>query len=226
VETTSFREGDMLYVTGRGDDVAGGSRGGGSKFTLSRDTVGDSIHDAQFIDDLVLKGGMAHWANASLGDSLSLMVWAPASVATPNGGGTGNCNLVPIGGGLNAIIPADGDGAYDVVLTDAVPVPNAGGNGGWNRDDDGNPAANPDQSGGYDLFDFAPVLVRHAVDVPLLGSGTYDVSDSFVKPKTLLRQWKIRVTLHKETDDSNVLALAWWLQTGRAVTTNAGDAVT
>jgi hypothetical protein len=73
-----------------------------------------------------LLGGAVYWRPLDMWDfedSWNLLVRLPATTTTPNTGNTGNCNLVDTGMGFNIIIPAAGDGAYDVDLETAVPVP-------------------------------------------------------------------------------------------------------
>lgn len=112
------------WLCGRGDQltptVARGK--GDSSLMVFTAGNGESItKELQFAEPVEVHDGQGTWRPVSgwdLGDELEVSVTSPATTVTPNGGGTGNCNLVDLGG-YNAIVPAAGDGAYDL----DVPVP-------------------------------------------------------------------------------------------------------
>ena len=119
VLSSLFPSNVFFYINGAGDGVA--TRGNGTQFNASRSTNGDTIVEWQYLDWIYASGGGLYWQNGQVGDYADMLISAPASVVTPNGGGTGNCNLVPVTGG-NLIVPAPGNGAYDVDLATAVPI--------------------------------------------------------------------------------------------------------
>ena len=104
-----------IYFAGVGDNVAAGTRGGGAKFTADINSTGEHVIEWQFIDAVYIIGGYFDARGGSLGDTVSLDLVAPATAVTPNGTNEGNCNLAgPV------IVPAAGDGAYDVDYTSAL----------------------------------------------------------------------------------------------------------
>ena len=141
-------------------------------------------------------------------DTFSAIAILPATPCTPNGGGTGNANKVPIGGGANLIVPAAGDGAWDVDLETAVPVPADSidhetgaivAAGYW----DCNyytgvvtPSATPGSAKFY-LFDFenqAPLLYKIPTGDP---DGSFDIDAS--KVEWIHPRWIIRFECTKVT---------------------------
>lgn len=222
VDPVSWAPEDRLYLCGRGDDIDGGLRGKGPLFEIESTETGDTSLTTQFIDDVVLKGGKAFCEGGKLTDNVDFEAMADATVVSSNPG-AGNCNLSPIGGGANIIVPAVGDGDYDVTLSNAIPIPakNSNGepNGYWNRDSSGNPTAAPVAGKGrYNLFDFGLVLTRHVAGVPLLSGGILVLGDNQAKPSAILRQWKLRCTMHHVSDSSSI-KLRWTLTCGRKKTT-------
>lgn len=123
-------EGTFTWLSSRGDDLSptppSSGRGEGTQALLSFTEPDTKEVEIQFCEPVELHDGHVSWKPASswdFEDSWSLIVRLPATVATPNVGNTGNCNLVATGLGFNIVVPAAGDGAYDVDLDDAVPVP-------------------------------------------------------------------------------------------------------
>ncbi len=102
--TTARQEGTYLYFTGKGDDVANGLVGKGSKLILenpSGDTT--SFMECAFIDDLFLKDGMAFWENAVFGDSVSMEIVLPAGQPMPAEAMNGNADVVDENGTISYI---------------------------------------------------------------------------------------------------------------------------
>jgi hypothetical protein len=123
-------EGTFTWLTSRGDDLnptpPASGRGEGTQLMLSFTEPDIKEVEAQFCEPVELHDGHISWRPAGdwgFEDSWSISVRMPATVATENQGNTGNCNLVPTGLGFNIIVPAAGDGAYDIDFNQAVPIP-------------------------------------------------------------------------------------------------------
>jgi len=158
-----FTDGLYMFVSARGDSLTDGvvGRGEGTKLVLS--WTGDGYEDeekeavATFHETVEMHDGHMDFDPDDWGfdDEWSVFIRIPATPVTEDAYGTGNCNLVEIipYSGLHVIIPAAGDGYYNVDLSTAVAVPDEG-NGFWDYDpweDEFTPTA-----GGADfqLFDF------------------------------------------------------------------------
>jgi hypothetical protein len=149
-------------------------------------------------------------------DKLNFSVRIPATSVVANGGGTGNCNLYPLGDGINAIIPAAGNGAYDVDLTAAAPVPVPEGQGAWNVVYETGvitPALSPTT---WALFDF-PVPEAFFVRNLRLGSplGVWDI-DTY-KVEWFHPAWILHLAVNKQSVGAGVLS-GWILFFRRNVT--------
>lgn len=132
-------EGWYTWFCGHGDDLVTPKRGKGTKLliNLSGPTtgLGEEVQ-VQYIEPVELQDGQVNYtpiADWNPEDEWDWGILIPATEVTPNGTTEGNCNLSDIGGGVNLIIPASGDGTHDVDLDQAVPVP-AGGVGYWEAD--------------------------------------------------------------------------------------------
>jgi hypothetical protein len=160
------------------------------------------------------RGDAAAW---TADDTFSISMQMPATVATPNGGGTGNCDLIPIGGGRNIIVPAPGTGTHDVDLAAAVPV------AAWNQDQRNGywdldrytgaltASATPGQAN-WHLFDFATEghLVRN---VPMIASdGQFEVNT--YRAERVHPNHRIVLTVTKVTAGAGTFA--GWLEAFRA----------
>jgi len=121
-------EGTMTWFTSRGDDMVptppATGRGEGQAMSLSFDGPGSKSVEFQFSGATEIHDGRVwytpvdNWTNA---DQFSFSVRIPANTPVPNMDGTGNCNLVVVGPGMHAIVPASGDGTHDVDLATASP---------------------------------------------------------------------------------------------------------
>lgn len=219
-----------LYPTGAGDNVTNQTRGDGQAFVVKCSAEQDYNVEFQFIDWVYLAGGGIKWKNGEDGDWVSLVIYAPATPVTPNGSGTGNCNLVDPGvGAAILIVPAAGNGAYDVDLEDAVPVPaytetedgtqTPSGFYNWSSPGTGSGvvSAGVPQASPYNLFAVAIDLVRFANRLQLEGAEIQDLTIPAVKPKKILPQWKFKVTAYHAAGTAD-LAVQWWLTTARIKT--------
>lgn len=213
-----FPAGVYLYIAGAGDDATNG-RGAGQEFNASRATQGESVVEWAFNDLVYLAGGGASFVGAELGDWASLETVAPATAVTPNGSNTGNCNVVD-----GVIVPAAGNGAYDVDLATAVPVPaitDDGYNGYWEWDypvvGKGTISVGAPGTAHFHLIAAEVKLVRFANKLQLLGGGDLDMTLPAVEPKAMLPHWKGRLTLHNHTGHAG-LQVVWFLHTARVAT--------
>lgn len=211
----------FLYITGVGDTA--NAIGDGTEFTNASNVAGTTTTEWQFRDWVYLSGGTVITSDAVFGDKISMMLYAPASTVSANVGNTGNCNLYALGGGKNMVLPAAGNGAYDLVS--GVPVPSYDeGNGeipdgywDWSNPDTGlgTLSAAPNE-GGYNLFDFPVNLVSFIKNIPLIGTGPVNIPIPAIKPKKVLPHWKFKVSL-VNSGNSN-LKVGWFLVTARRTT--------
>ena len=230
--TTRFRGDVDPYFTGCGDDpsVLPGASGrrGGADFLVGWSTSPGSADDKnlefQFNDWVYISGGRIQWTGGNAGDYVSFKMYAPATIVTSNAG-SGNCNLSPLGGGANLVVPADGDGSHDVTDVDKIPVPAFDGNGNpngywnWDEPDEGRGSVSPSAvpgKGNCNLLDFDRDLVVWVARLQLIGDGSEPIS-----PETTARKiyppWKFRVDIHNA--GASTLHCAWTMYLARKVTT-------
>jgi hypothetical protein len=224
VQPSMFPGGVYLYLTGAGDD---GGRGNGQQFAVQSEAAGDTSVEFHFNDWVYLSGGGFTWQGAEFGDSMTFDFYSPATPVAPNQAHTGNCNLVDPGvGAAILIVPANGNGSFDVDLAHGVPVP-AYGPGGvgtvgfwdWSEPDTGKGTLMAGTAGkaAWHLFAAPIPLVKFANRIPVMGDGFVDISPPPIKSKKMLPHWKGRVTLHNSGHAG--LKVAWYLATARASTT-------
>jgi hypothetical protein len=223
-QPSMFPGGVFLYVTGAGDTTV---RGNGQAFAVESEAAGEVATEFNFKDWVYLASGGLMWQGAQFGDWVNFEFYAPATVVTPNGTQTGNCNLVDPGiGAAILIVPANGDGSYDVDLSQAKPVPAYGADGAsngyweWTEPDVGSGAVSVSPSpgaGGWHLYAAAIPLVKFINRLHLLGAGAMDMNPPAIKSKKMLPHWKGKVTLHNEGHTG--LKVAWYLATARVQTT-------
>jgi hypothetical protein len=213
-----------VNFAGAGDSAT--VRGDGSAFMCSQPTEGDASVTWSFKDWVYVAGGEISHRGCRLGDHISFKVTAPATVATA-AAGDGNANKVAVGGGLNVIVPAAGDGAWNVAEADRVPIPAYNAEGvatgywTWNEPDEGKGvvAAGAPGTSSYNLFDQPLDLIRWATKLHLLGDGQIDLKLSSVKPKKLLPHWTCHVDLHGDGASGALNEVTWLLFTARRKTT-------
>lgn len=121
-------EGTFTWLSSRGDDLnptpPASGRGDGTQLFLSFTEPDTKEVEIQFCEPIELHDGHVSWqGDWGFEDSWNVAVRMPATVATENVGNTGNCNLVATGLGFNVVVPAVGDGAYDIDYAQAVPIP-------------------------------------------------------------------------------------------------------
>lgn len=219
----------FLYITGVGDDST--TVGAGPDFKLtSTGVLNPCTEDLVFgfRDWCYLAGGGVFYENATTGDKISMKLYAPATTTTAAAGGnTGNCNKVALGGGLNMIVPAAGDGTHNLGAT-VTPVPSYDEENGetpvgywdWSNPDTGvgTVSANPG-AGKWNLFDFDMDLVCFVRNLQLVGNGSngnFDITVPAIKPKKILPQWKFKVSLCAVA--GHTVKAGWYMVTARRKT--------
>ncbi|MBU1891233.1 hypothetical protein KJ782_07185 [Patescibacteria group bacterium] len=159
-------EGTFTWLSSCSDDLnptpPTSGRGTGTKAFISFADAGNDERIIQFIEPVELHDGHVSWRGAwDFEDSWSISIRMAATIAVPNVDGTGNCNLVATPFGFNVIVPAANDGAYDIDLATAVPVPDGytaktnTGQGFWNVDQYWSEEVSPagDGKGGFNFYD-------------------------------------------------------------------------
>ncbi len=228
MQPVTLDKGIWHWFCGAGDDPVAG-KAGGQTFMLSSAAAHEVVTASWHFNDWVaLSGGVARYRGANLGDVCNFTMYAPASVATPNETGTGNCNKVPTGLGFNVIVPAAGDGAFDVDLeNDVTPIPNEGKGGlwDWSWPDEGRgtflpaPGHFPFMVGHYDFYDVPIPMIRFIANVPLLGQGQLEFNPQNPHPTYILPHWQMVCTLTRGADASTPLEFIWYMMTARKKTT-------
>lgn len=211
----------LLNFTGCSDTVSPPERFGGALFGVQQVGVGDAVQTLDFLDGVFLAGGHIDWSGGSWGSYVYFELVAPAStVKAPASPGTGNCNLVPTGLNFNIILPAAGNGAYD--LDAAVPVPAFADetnepNGYWNYSEPwvgkGVTSAGSPGTSKYNLFD-VPLELAHFAKIHLFRpDGQRDLIAPAIKPKWILPEWKMKVAVHNT--GAGTLSVVWDLLIAR-----------
>lgn len=202
----------------RGDDIDNGIRGAGPRFLMTATGATGTTAIFQVADPIDLVGGVVWCEGAHLGDTCRMEVFAPATPVTPVSG-TGNCNVV-----YGKIIPADGDGDYQVDLTAAInsnmngtnplkprlvtqatPVPafSADGltpNGYYEYDETTGQVYESKEpgSGTYNLYAVELTMIRYITDWPMYeGAGKVSKQEFKVTQKGghLIPHWKYRCSI-------------------------------
>jgi hypothetical protein len=217
-------EGSYMWLSGAGDDVVNGVRGGGTEITVTfadvtRTEPEVKTIDVQFMEWIQLHDGQVTVTDNTqwdLGDRWDWGVFMPATEVTPNAAQEGNCNVVNPQGQPGQpdsyiIVPAMGDGAFDVDLAAATPVP-AGGAGFWEYDwraDTVAPSANPGGAGWYLLAVDAPMAYfMRAVNVPIHRAGNFDF-DAY-KAERIYKRWRLRLVVTKKSNGPGKLS-GWFV---------------
>lgn len=163
-------------------------------------------------DPIWISGGRLKYLGAKLGDLVDFVIFAPATpITAASGGNTGNCHLV-----YGVLIPAAGNGAYNVDLETAVVLPTQSGTGGYwdytmptNMRGQGTiaPTAVPGQ-GGYHLVPARVNLVRFVIKGALLGDGENLYEPANPNPSACLPCWKFECKLYN-VDGAHALQAVW-----------------
>lgn len=196
--TNSYPSGTVLQVSGRADSRVNGRNKGQALFMANK-APGDYEIEWQYNDSVWLTGGGAfiHGSDDS-NDHFTLDSYCPATPVVPNGEGTGNCNVVN-----GIIVPAAGDGAFDVDLATANPIPAPGGAGywNWNQAIQGLGTITPSLPGeGNSLLIAVDVTLNvFAPEVHFVGSTQAPFVFPDVVASHLWPFWKVRLKLHVES---------------------------
>lgn len=209
VSPCMFPSGVYLYITGAGD---GAGLGDGAAFSLESEAAGDTTKEFSFADWVLMAGGASFTKGAVIGDWASFEVYCPATPVTPNGSNIGNCNVV-----TGIIVPAAGNGAYDVDLVAANPIltPAKDGYWEWSFPDTGKgtvTAGSPGKAGAH-LLAVDQSIIRFANRIPLLDEGERNFTIPAIEPKVMLPHWKGKVTLYNAGHTG--LKMAWHLLLAR-----------
>lgn len=223
VQPVTLGAGQWHYWHGMGDDVANGTVGGGPPFQASADTTTPVSVVWSYRDPVWIAGGSLKYQGAALGDCIDFVIYAPATPITPNGGNTGNCHLHPSG----ILIPAAGNGAWNVDLTTATPVPTsdfAPFSGFWDyelpADMRGRGVITPGSPGTskYHLIPARVDLDKFVQREQLLGTGVNYYEPDNIKVSLCLPGWAFQCTLHNGTGAHTVEAI-WRVLVSRYWTT-------
>jgi len=173
----------------------------GEQFKLSRSTDGDSDVSWQYRDPVWMAGGELIYQGATIGDHVSFCVFAPATPVTASAGGnTGNCNVY-----YGVIVPAAGNGAYNVDLAEAYPVPTPASDGYWDYALPANmqfggtitTSATPGAAS-YHLIAQRFDLTRFVAKELLLGTGKTTYEPQNINASLCLPEWRFECVLHNE----------------------------
>ena len=204
------------YFAGSGDNInpvpPSSGRGDGQDIVIEMDGPGDGYVEAKFIEPVFIHDCQAQWYPSSAWnakDKMNISVVIPGNTATFNPGQTGNVNVVPTGLGYNVIVPAAGNGYYDLDLSTASPTP-TNANGYWNVDFVTGVITPSMQPGTTDwvLLDI-PLKISYIKNISL-GSplGIFDIEtykSDYVHPA-----WSLRVDVKKVTAGAGTFS-GWFM---------------
>jgi hypothetical protein len=201
-------------------DTAGALRNG-QQFQLSRSADGDASCTWQYRDPVWMAGGELMFQGAAMGDHVSFCVFAPATpVTAADGGNTGNCNVY-----YGVIVPAAGDGAYNVDLDEAHPVPAPSEDGYWDYALPANmqfsgtvTVSSAPGSAKYHLIAQRFDLTRFVTKELLLGAGKTSYEPQNINASLCLPQWRFECVIHNE-GGSHQLDVVWRVLVSRYWTT-------
>jgi hypothetical protein len=213
----------ILNFAGCSDGTA--QRFAGDLFGLQQAGVGTATQILSFLDGMYLAGGHVAWEGGGYGSFVDFVLTAPATTTkAPATSGAGNCNKVPTGYGFNIIVPAAGNGQYDLDATTPVPAnddESYAQTGYWESSDPwlGNGVLTPGvpTKAKYNLFD-ASLELTHFCKLHLFcSSGARDLIAPAIKPKWVLPEWKMKVSIYNAVS-ANTLTAVWDLMIARRKT--------
>jgi len=207
-------------------DTAGALRAGG-QFKLSKSVDGDTDTSWQYRDPVWMAGGELMFQGATIGDHVSFCVYAPATpVTASSGGNTGNCNVY-----YGVIVPAAGNGAYNVDLDEAHPVPAPAEDGYWDYALPANMqfggtttvSTSPPNEYGQGTAKFHLIsqrfdLTRFVAKELLLGSGKAKYEPQNINASLCLPEWRFECVLHNE-GGGHTIDVVWRVLVSRYWTT-------
>ncbi len=191
--------GDVLDPVTRGEGTA-------ARITYNAAETGVKSVELTFAESVYIHDGEISWdpvAEFDGTDHFSVYIKFDQTDITPNPGGTGNCNLVS--GYL--IVPAAGDGAYDVSLTDAVPLPDT--SGPWTIDEKTEDISIYTSDEDLGRYERRALLLTGVTPPPLylvrnvnMGSprGVFEIDAYLVEWAS--RHWKLGLEMHKAKSPS------------------------
>lgn len=201
-----------MWITSAGDDLGPPVvRGGGALLQIAwtaNEQRGEKSFEFQFAEPVQVHDGGATFDPAawSTDDLLEYHVVMSATPTMVNGGGTGNCNVVPTGYGFNVIVPAAGNGGHDVDLTKAVPVPTAATDGYWDADYDTGKVTPSEKIGAarFNLYDleFTTATVRRVIFFNTTGKFALDAYGV----AWVHMNWKLRCLATKNSAGAGVIS--------------------
>jgi len=225
VVNAPMSKGWWTWFTGAGDDLnptpPDSGRGSGTKMNLdftgpaTKDVVIDLLEPVEVHDGQLTYSPVDNWTHD---DRFDFKVRMPANQVTPNGGGTGNCNLVDTGEGYNVLVPSfGGPGGYDIDLDAAVPV-DASDAGYWDVDRDTGavtPTAKTPGTAGWHLLDMQ-IEIYFMRNMPMGHPlGVLDI-DAY-KSEWIHNNWKLVIEVTKTSAGAGTLS-AWMLWYRKNVT--------
>lgn len=216
MRSSAYSLGTRLYIAGCGDHRSNGT-GKGPRFEKEHAASGLSgWTEFQFNDWVELGGGGMWYKGGVFGDYVTFRMFAPATEIVSNPG-AGNCNQHASG----ILIPAAGDGAYDVDLETAdkfIPLIASGGNGYWNWSYPdtglGTCEAAPNGDGNCNLIPAEVAIHTYVADVGILGDGFLNVTFPGVDPTRFLPHWKMAARIYN-CNGSHTIQLTWELEVAR-----------
>lgn len=223
VVTSPSTEGWMTFFTGADDDTSptppASGRGTGTRIRISyaAEETGTKAVDLQFKEPVEVHDGGGWYNGFGMDDLINFSVVMPATAIVSNGTNTGNCNLVPMapGGPPMVIVPAAGNGAYDVDLATAVPVPANGKTGYWDADHNTCEITASEEPGSAKWHLLAVPIQSYFLRTMPLGNplGLLDVE--VYKAEWVPKQWIIRVSITKTS--TTAAEFAGWIMLFREV---------
>lgn len=209
--------------TGRGTGVPFCIEFTAAEVTAAQPDPAIKVVDFDFLEELEIHDGQVNWSNPQVEwtheDAFSLGVLIPANPVTPNGGGTGNCHVVNSNGdpwlsggqpdaaaGFYIIVPAPGNGTYDVDLAIARPIPTPidARNGYFDCEYDGGAVTVSASPGAAECHLFTVDVVSWLCrNISMLAStGIWDID--VYKTEWFHRRWKLRWEVKKKTVSDGV----------------------
>jgi len=216
-------EGLNTWFHGAGDITGSIERSGGQKYliTFTAIEIGTTKEvSINYSEPIEIHDGQAIFTPAASWDVIDyaeLYVEIPATPIVSNLSGTGNCNLFPVPGG-NLILPANGNGGYNVDLTKAVPVNSSDQTGYWDTDyfTGGVTSSATPGKAEYNLLDFQVPNQYFAVKMPLgQGHGLLDVD--VYKTQWIHQNYKFHFVVRKDSPGAGKIAI-WLLGFRRFIT--------
>lgn len=223
VQPVTLDAGQWHYWHGCGDSDT--TLKAGEPFRLTNDgtgTDGKVVKEWRYRDPVWMGGGWFKYTNADINDEVSFVIFAPATPITPNGGNTGNCHLV-----YGVLIPAAGNGAWDVDLSQAAPVPTQSGTGGyWDYTLGTNmmgagvttASATPGEAP-YHLIPARFDLVQFVAREQLLGDGQHFYEPQNINVSLCIPEWRFECTSYVDNTTPHTLKAIWRVLVSRYWTT-------